>query len=116
VTGSASRDPEDPSATVLVGSTVRVWEVGTWRKLTEVSLVNEGRIEAVAASPEGDWLATEMAEAEPRAVLLWPLWPELAREEACRRLRRNLSPSEWQTYLGSELYRETCPGLPVVSE
>src|SRR6185503_389824 len=44
VTGQASIDAADTSATALVGSTVRVWEVASGRKVTEVSLAHEGGI------------------------------------------------------------------------
>jgi hypothetical protein len=49
-------------------------------------------------------------------VRLWPLWPEVLRAEACKRLTRNLSDSEWATFVRQESRRETCPGLPIVSE
>ena len=44
VAGEASIDASDPSATALVGSTVRVWEVPLGRKITEVSLAHDGGI------------------------------------------------------------------------
>jgi WD40 repeat protein len=31
---------------------------------------------------------------------------------ACEQADRNLSPAEWQQYMGDEPYRETCPGKP----
>jgi hypothetical protein len=116
VTGRASADAAEASATALVGSTVRVWDLVSGRKDTEVSLAHAGGIDDVAVSPEGDWLATLVGAPAGRLVLLWPLWPELVQREACRRLRRNLSPSEWLTFMGTEPRHETCPGLPVVSE
>jgi hypothetical protein len=128
VTGRVSRDASDPAATRLPGSTIHVWEIPSGRRVTEVSLVHQGDIEEVALSPDGNWLATAISRAtgsawppadeQPtaRAVLLWPLWPELLRAEACRRLRRNLSDSEWMTFMGRQRRRATCPGLPVVSE
>ena len=91
VTGQASLDAADTSATSLVGSTVRVWEVPSGRKITEVSLAHEGGIGQIALSPDGDWLATMSETPSGRVVLLWPLWPELLRTEACKRLTRNLS-------------------------
>jgi WD40 repeat protein len=33
--------------------------------------------------------------------------------EACTRLSRNLTPAEWNTYLGDQPYRPTCPNLPI---
>jgi hypothetical protein len=116
VTGKASMDAAETDATVLVGSTVRVWEVSTGREITEVSLAQEGGIEKGVISPEGDWLATLGTSVDGRVVRLWPLWPETVRAEACKRLTRNLSDSEWATFVRLETRRETCPGLPIVSE
>jgi WD40 repeat protein len=116
VTARASMDAADPSATALVGSTVRVWDAKSWLKVTEVSLAHEGGIESAAATADGEWLATSVAGAERQTVLLWPLRPELARAEACRRLGRNLSPSEWLSFVNDGPPRATCPGLPIESE
>jgi hypothetical protein len=116
VTGEASMDASDPSATALVGSTVRVWDVSSARKITEVSMANDGGIGKTALSPDGDWLATESYRPHGRMVLLWPLWPDLLRTEACKRLTRNLSKSEWETFVKVQPQRETCSGLPIVSE
>jgi hypothetical protein len=116
ITGVVSRDAEDPKATVLVGNTVRVWEVATGRKFTEISLAKEGDISQISLSPEGDWLGTTAEAQNGRFVLLWPLWPDLLRAEVCKRLTRNLSQSEWKTFLPYKRPGETCPNLPVISE
>ena len=36
--------------------------------------------------------------------------------EACRRLPRNLTPTEWQQIIGDVPYRATCPDLPLPEE
>ena len=113
VTAPVSMDAQDPSATVLVGSTVRVWEAGTGGERTRVSLAKEGGIWSTVVSPDGNVLATYGREARPR---LWPLWPTLLTATACTRLHRNLSASEWTTFVGGGPPQPTCPGLPVVSE
>jgi hypothetical protein len=116
VTGQASMDAADTSATALVGSTVRVWEVASGRKISEVSLAHEGGIKQTALSPDGGWLATMSETPGGRVVLLWPLWPELLRTQACSRLTRNLSKSEWDTFVRIQPQRDTCRGRPIVSE
>jgi hypothetical protein len=113
VTMPVSMDAQDPGATVLVGSTIRVWDVATGREQTRVSLAKEGGIWETLFSPDGNMLATYGRDARPR---LWVLWPPRLEAEACRRLRRNLSPSEWAEFIGDGPRRDTCPGLPVVSE
>ena len=113
VTGPVSMDAQDPAATVLVGSTVRVWDVGIGRERTRVSLAREGGIWQTVFSPNDNMLATYGRVARPR---LWVLWPPQLEAEACAKVRRNLSPSEWTAFIGDGPRRNTCPGLPVVSE
>ena len=117
VTGRASADSEDASATALVGSTVRVWETDTGSEVTELSLAAEDGIEEAHAEEDGEWLVTVGAVAEDgtRTARRWPLAPETLRRQACAVLDRNLSPSEWATYVADGPKRATCPGLPVVS-
>lgn len=112
LTGTVSMDASDPAATRLVGSTLRVWEVPTGNKLTEVALAHWGGIDALDIDETENWVALQSRS----TLLIMPIWPDLAREEACRRLTRNLSPSEWVSLVGRAPQRETCPGLPQASE
>ena len=113
VTSRVSIDPAETSATSLVGSTIRVWELATAKEWTRISLAKEGGIIQTYFSPDSNVLATLDQEGQPE---LWTLWPDQLRAWACSRLTRNLSPSEWRTFVGAEPRRDTCPGLPVVSE
>jgi hypothetical protein len=108
-------DASDAAATRLVGSTVRVFDVPAQRQVSELSLAAEGGISALTLSPDGSWLATQSPAETSSLIRLWPLWREVIRAEACRRLSRNLSPSEWATFIGGE-HRLTCPGLSIESE
>jgi len=90
-----------------------VWDVRAGRERTRVSLAKEGGIWRTVFSPDGNTLATYCRENRPR---LWSLWPPRLEAEACAKLRRNLSPSEWAAFIGDGPRRDTCPGLPVVSE
>ncbi len=112
VTGTVSMDASEPAATRLVGSTLRVWEVPTGNKLSEVALAHLGGINALDVDETENWVALQSRS----SLLIMPIWPDHAREEACRRLSRNLSPSEWAGLVGSGRQRETCPGLPQTSE
>lgn len=116
VTAEASADAQSPSSTVLVGHTVRVWDTSTGREHTRISLAAEGGIGSVWFDPAGEWLATAALDAESRAVRIWPVRPGVLRDLACGLLSRNLSPSEWLTFVADGPPRPTCPGLPVVSE
>jgi WD40 repeat protein len=94
----------------------RVWD---WQANKEVArIVNiDGMIGRVAFSPDGRYLATGGLEGD-HSVRLWELPykiavnPDRLGEEACSRLRRNLSQREWKQVFGTEPYQNTCPGLP----
>lgn len=116
VTDRVSMDAEDPSATRLVGSTVYVWEVPSGEKVTEISFAHWGGITELAVDREKEWLAVQTSDATGETVIVMPIWPDLARSEACRRLTRNLSPSEWMTFVAVRPQVGTCPGLPTTSE
>lgn len=122
VTGDVSLDAADPSATALVGNTVRVWDVARGTEVTRVSLAARGGIESLRFDARGEWLVTvsraevDAAPGTGRTARLWPLSPPLLRATACALLTRNLSASEWATYVGLGERRSTCAGLPVVSE
>ncbi len=87
--------------------TVRVWEITAQ---TEVA-----RLEQVVAptslqfSPGGRFLATLEQGGTLRA---WLLRPDDLLVEACSRLTRNISASDWERYLGKAPYLPACPRLP----
>jgi WD40 repeat protein len=131
VTNEASRDAADPGATALVGSTVRVWNVRERRLVTLESLAAHGGISSVAFSEDGRWLAatsedyasagdpeTGEGASEDRSTTLrlWQLAPDDLVRTACASLRRNLSNSEWDTFIGTRPRRLTCPGLSLPPE
>ena len=116
VTGEASADAQSPSATMLVGHTVRVWNTEERREHTRLSLAAESGIGGAWIDPTGEWLATATLSADPRVVWTWPVRPARLRELACSLLKRNLSPSEWLSFVADGTPAPTCPGLPLVSE
>ena len=118
VTALVSTDAEDPTATALVGSTVRVWDTTSGEERTRVSLAAEDGIVEAVADAGGEWLATvgSGSAGAGASVRLWPLRPEALAHVTCSLLKRNLSPSEWATFVDTGPARATCPGLPTVSE
>jgi WD40 repeat protein len=77
----------------------------------EINRLQQGRaVIQVAFHPDGRQLA---ALNHFEGLALWQWNPEDWIVEACRRLTRNLSRAEWQTYFGDEPYAMTCPDLPI---
>jgi hypothetical protein len=132
VTSNVSADAAVPGESALVGSTIRVWQVRDCRLVTNDSLAAHGGITSVAFSGDGLWLATtspayHVPDTE-QAVMdnvdtggttfrVWQLTPDDLRKTACGKLKRNLSKSEWATFIGTKRGTSvTCPGLPVPIE
>lgn len=135
VTADVSKDAATPGETALVGSTVRVWDLReqqTERRLvTQESLAAHGGITSIAFTTDGLWLAAtspayvvpDTAEALTDAVgvggttlHLWQLTSDDLRRTACAQLKRNLSKSEWDTFIGTKPRKPTCLGLPIPPE
>jgi WD40 repeat protein len=91
----------------LSGGRVYVWNYSTGEVLSQ--LAEAGYVRAVRFSPDGRYLLTG---SDDNTAVLW-LWKnEDLRAEACNRLSRNLSSSEWQYYLSDMPYQRTCTNLP----
>ena len=61
-----------------------------------------------------DGLEIAVASVDNPGVTLWSLDPETLIDSACRIAGRNLSPTEWDTYIGDLApYHATCPEYPL---
>lgn len=85
---------------------VKVWEVATGQLVGGIPTAT--RITDLAFMPGNHLLATAGRD---NRVTLWYWRPEDLIEQACSRLKRNLSKSEWRDFLGARPYRKTCPGI-----
>ena len=94
-------------ATASDDHTTAVWEIASGRQCAY--LPHRDSVNGVAFSPDGKYLATASMDGIAR---LWLWRSEDLLIEAQARLTRNLTPAEWQQYLGEEPYRKTCPNLP----
>jgi WD40 repeat protein len=89
-------------ATVSAGR-VYVWDYSAGVLLSQ--LADAGYVQDLRFSRNGRYLLTGGADGTA-AVWLWRTADLQA--EACKRLTRNLTPAEWQQYLGARPYRATC--------
>ncbi|MBE8992462.1 WD40 repeat domain-containing protein [Nostoc sp. LEGE 12450] len=89
-------------ATASADKTARIWEVQSGQ---EISRLTNNDIKTVIFSSDGKYLATTNNDGTVK-VWLWKSDDLIL--EACNRLRRNLTPDEWQQYLKDESYCKTC--------
>jgi len=88
---------------------VQVWEVGTWREIARMAHEEGVSREAIAFSPDNEFLVT-MSESD-KTVRAWLIQTDDLISEICNRLPRNLTMQEWETFFGDKPYRKTCPNL-----
>lgn len=70
-----------------------------------VELVDHPKIHGSAFSPDGRTLATASSDG---SIRLYLMAPNDILEAACKRVARNLTLKEWQSYVGSQAYRQAC--------
>ncbi len=90
-------------ATSSTDGSVHYWDVGERKQIA--ALPHGAKVEYVFASARG----TVVYSAGLGVVREWDLSPPRAARAACTEAGRNLSRDEWDTYLGGESYRQTCP-------
>lgn len=98
-------------AGVSESGAAQLWRVGEGLNRVEPVLLTEpNSVQALAFSSDGR-LITAGATGEVRR---WETKLDELLKIACRTVGRNLTPSEWETYLPGEFYdpREPCPNLP----
>jgi WD40 repeat protein len=98
--------PEEGILATFSGAGVSVWDYARATLLSRIP--GGGVVFDLRFSPDGRLLVT--GSAEGGAVWRWKN-DDLC-TEACRRLDRNLSREEWESYLGAVAYRPSCPDLP----
>jgi WD40 repeat protein len=89
--------------------TLILWDVETRLPLDPL-LGHTKEVLAVAFSPDGRTLVSGDGNGD---LFFWDVDPESWVRKLCAKLTRNLSRSEWDTYVGKNVpYQEQCRGLP----
>ena len=86
---------------------IQLWDVET-RELIGALSPHQRSVHFITFAPGGETLASV---GEDDSIILWNLDERDRNREACRLANRNLTPAEWNTYLGNRPYRKTCPDL-----
>jgi WD40 repeat protein len=95
-------------ASVASDRTVILWDVET-RLPLEPLHGHLAEVLAVSFSPDGLTLVSSDKRGD---LFFWDVDPESWLRKLCAQLTRNLSESEWDTYVGKRPYKEQCLGLP----
>lgn len=70
---------------------------------------NNGYLFDVVFSRDSKYLVASTSESEIR---VWPTDYSILAEKVCPQMTRNLTPDEWEKYVGNDIdYEYTCPGL-----
>ncbi|MDY7231824.1 caspase family protein [Hyalangium rubrum] len=90
----------------------RLWEANSGREVARGQ--EETPLEGVLLSPDGRFVVTGYEDDSGRLVYSVMAWrPEDLAHQACARLRRNMTPQEWNQFLsGMESQQKTCAALP----
>ena len=86
---------------------VRLWDVDTHELLGTLS-AQQKDINSVVFDPRNGTLASV---GKDDSIIFWDVDFGGWSRRACRIANRNLTPTEWKTYLGTSPYRKTCPDL-----
>lgn len=87
-------------------SITRVWDLKTGQEINRRN-PGFGHLQ-ISFGPDGRTLFAQGQIAQD----IWLWRPEDLMEETCARVHRNLTPAEWDQYLGKISYSKACPRLP----
>ena len=98
---------------------IRVWDIATGELRQQIDHLVTASDEGVQGESRGNTRHVEWNEDGDRLLVIssgvfqYHTQLDALIDEACRRLPRNLSLTEWQAAVGDEPYRATCANLPM---
>lgn len=98
--------PEHGILATITRDRVSIWNYTNGELLSQ--FVNRDYFTDLRFTDNGRYLLTGSRD---HSAVLWLWKTEDLRDEACERLGRNLTPSEWAQYLSAKPYENTCPNL-----
>lgn len=111
---SVSFSPDGNSLASTGGNNnIILWDATTNQPIGEPFTEHTDWINSIAFSPDGNLLASGGAD---HSIILWHINPSSWVENACQRVGRNLTHTEWIHYLPDEPYRATCPQWPLITD
>ena len=87
---------------------ISLWDLTQARSIASVPIVDGEYLVAVRAAPDGGFVTLDI----DGAVDHWTLDPAAVRLRACQIVARDLTASEWATYLPTTAPRSTCAAVP----
>jgi WD40 repeat protein len=102
--GAIALTPDGRHLATIAGGAATIFETATGKQVFRIA--SSGWL--LAFTPDGRSLAT--VEGDTVVLRLWR--PADLIDDACARLTRNLTWSEWQKYFRNSPYRKTCANLP----
>jgi WD40 repeat protein len=88
---------------------LQMWVVDKEEDLPIVMDNNNGNIWKVRFTKGSDYLIASCNEGEIR---IWPTNPKVLADQICPQLKRNMTPDEWEKYVGNGVtYETTCKSL-----
>jgi WD40 repeat protein len=92
-------------------ATIRLWQIDRHRPLGPILKGHAFGVTSLCFSPDGMLLGS--AARHDRTARLWDVGSSSWPTKACQIANRDLTPEEWDFYLGSDIpYERTCPTLP----
>ena len=99
------------SVTASRDSTLQIWDAVDGKPIGDPFRGHKGQISCVAFSSDGKYI---FSASQGGSLWKWPVSPSAWRYSLCQKLTRNMSKTEWEEWVSSEIkYNLLCPDLPV---